>query len=270
MLLNNKKCTNCETYYDPTLKKCPKCYKSNELYLDREVSNNILFLHPFAQIGLFLAGFAYAGMLIAEFIFSFLLIGLDNDIFKSTILLLFTYLMMFSGLIVIPLTTRRQVFFEKYKRPLDYIYGVAYAFSLVFVSMVVSSILSLFHEVSDNANQSAAVIISHNYPLLAFLVIGILGPICEEFTYRVGLYSFLRRINKYLAFVVTVIVFAFIHFDFTSIGQATFIEEMWSLPSYLISGFLLTLAYEHRGPACSMTAHLTYNAFAFIMILVAK
>ena len=72
MLLINKKCTNCQGYYDPTLKKCPHCYKSNELYLNRQISNNILFLHPLAQVGIFLAGFAFAGMLIAEIIFPFL------------------------------------------------------------------------------------------------------------------------------------------------------------------------------------------------------
>ena len=64
---------------------------------------------------------------------------------------------------------------------------------------------------------------------------------------------------------VTVIVFALIHFDFAAKDMA---GELWSLPSYLISGIILTIAYEHRGPACSMTAHIAYNTFAFIMILV--
>jgi membrane protease YdiL (CAAX protease family) len=48
------------------------------------------------------------------------------------------------------------------------------------------------------------------------------------------------------------------------------VEELWSLPSYLVSGLLLTLAYELRGPACSMTAHACYNLIAIIMIMVAR
>jgi hypothetical protein len=46
-------------------------------------------------------------------------------------------------------------------------------------------------------------------------------------------------------------------------------NELWSLPSYRISGFILTLAYEHRGPAWSMTAHVLYNIFAFLIMLAA-
>ena len=64
---------------------------------------------------------------------------------------------------------------------------------------------------------------------------------------------------------VTVIVFAFIHFDF---GADNMTSELWLLPSYIVSGIILTIAYEHRGPACSMTAHIAYNIFAFIMILL--
>ena len=127
-----------------------------------------------------------------------------------------------------------------------------------------SSIISIFHEVSDNVNQTAAIEYAQNYPIIAFFVVGIIGPVCEELTYRVGLYSFLRRINKYLAFTVTTIIFAFIHFNFDA---ADIVNELWSLPSYLLAGFILTLAYEHRGPACSMTAHVLYNVFAFLVIL---
>ena len=271
MLLINKKCPNCECYYDPTLKKCPHCYKSNELYLNRQISNNILFLHPLAQVGLFLTGFAFAGMLIAEIIFSIFTSNIkDNELLRSTVILSATYITMFIGLLCIPLLTRRKDFLSKYKRPIDYIYGVAYAITIVLMSMALSALISLFQDVGDNANQTAVIDVSKNYPILAFFVLGIIGPICEELTYRVGLYSLFRRINKYLAFVITIIVFAFIHFDFESFTNGNLVEELWALPSYLLSGLILTIAYEHRGPACSMTAHMAYNSFAFLMILTAK
>ena len=223
MLLRSQKCPNCGAYHDPTLEKCPGCHKTNELYLNREINNKIVFMHPIAQIGMFIAGFALAGMLVADF-------------------------------------------FTKYKRGLDYIYGIGYALTIVIVSMIVGAIISIFHTPADNNNQAAAVAVAKNYPIIAFFLLGFLGPICEELTYRVGLYSFFRRINKYLAFGVTIVVFALIHFDF---GATDIINELWSLPSYLISGFILTLAYEHRGPACSMTAHVLYNIFAFLIMLAA-
>ena len=66
------------------------------------------------------------------------------------------------------------------------------------------------------------------------------------------------------------VVFAFIHFDFEAIGTPEIVEELWSLPSYLVSGLILTIAYEHRGPACSMTAHVLYNLFAFALMFVPR
>ena len=172
---------------------------------------------------------------------------------------------MLVGLAAIILLTRKQHFFSKYTRKIDYIYGFAYAITLILVGSLVGNIISIFQEVTDNANQSAAVNFSHNYPILAFFVIAFIGPICEELTYRVGLYSFLSRINKYLAFILATLVFAFIHFDFDATNM---VNELWNIPNYIVAGAILTLAYKHRGPACSMTAHVLYNIFAFLMILV--
>ena len=265
MLLKRKKCPNCGAYYDPTLEKCPSCHKHNELYLNREINDKIAFMHPVAQIGLFLGGFSYAGMLIIQIIISLFVRSAitDKTAFEAA-LISCTYILMLGGLGFIVFWTRRQHFLSKFTRKIDYIYGLAYMITIILVSSLVGTFTSLFHEVSDNVNQSTAVVFSKNYPLLAFFVIGILGPLCEELTYRVGLYSFLRRINKYLAFIITIIVFTLIHIDF----EATdIVNELWSIPSYVAAGAVLTLAYEHRGPACSMTAHVCYNIFAFLTIL---
>ena len=264
MLIKWKKCPNCQGYHDPTLEKCPRCHKHNELYLDRKISNNIAFMHPAAQIGLFLAGFSLAGMLVAELIIALFLNGIADELLYKTMVISLTYLVMFLGLSLIIIFTRRDYFFKKYKRGIDYIYGLGYAVTLVVVSMIVASILNLFHPVAENANQEAAIAVTQNYPILAFVILGIIGPVCEELTYRVGLYSFFRRINKWLALAITAIIFALIHFDFTG----DLVTELWAFPSYLISGVILTLAYEHRGPACSMTAHIAYNIFALVLMYV--
>ena len=207
MLLKNKKCPNCGAYYDPTLEKCPECHKHNELYLNREINDKVAFMHPVAQIGLFLGGFSYTGMLLIQIIFAlFLRNAITDKTALDATLISCTYITMIGGLGFIVFLTRRKHFLSKYTRKIDYIYGLAYMITLILVSSIVGAFTSLFHEAVDNANQSTAIVFAKNYPLLAFFVIGILGPICEELTYRVGLYSFLRRINKYLAFAVTVIV----------------------------------------------------------------
>ena len=269
MLFKDTKCSNCDTYHDPTLQECPKCHNSNELFRLNRLPKRVLFLHPIAQIGLFLVGFAYAGMIISELFASLFLFpfAIENELLKTTIALLVTYILMLIGLAAIILLTRKSYFFSKYKNGIDYIYGIAYAITIVCLSTALGALVSLIYEIGDNTNQSLANDIAINYPIIAFVLFAFLGPICEELTYRVGLYSFLRRINKYLAFAVTVIVFALIHFDFAAENM---LEELWSSPSYILSGFLLTLAYEHRGPACSMTAHVIYNLIAFLLMLVKK
>ena len=269
MLFKSIKCPNCDTYHDPTLQKCPSCHKDNELFRINRLPKRVLFLHPYAQIGLFLVGFAYVGMRLAELLFSVFLSSIpsDNKLFQTTLTLMLTYSTMFIALGAIVLLTRKKELNSKFTSGTDYIYGVAYAVTLVCVGTIISALISLIYRAGDNVNQTTAIDIAKNYPIPAFFLFAFLGPICEELTYRVGLYSFFRRINKYLAFAVTAIIFAFIHFNFDAENM---LDELWSIPMYIVSGFVLTLAYEHRGPACSMTAHVLYNMFAFVLILTQK
>ena len=267
MLFKRRKCEQCDAYYDPTLKECPTCHKNNAEYGKRDISRNVLYLHPVAQGGLFLIGFAWAGMLAARYIMALVVRGMPDSDFRNVIYMLLVYSMMFVGLLTLTLVTRRGAFFDKFKRPVDYLYGIGYAFTVLAAGTIIGGILSLFHPTADNTNQQAIESLAGSYPIIMLLIVGFIGPICEEFTYRVGLYSFLRRINKYLAFAVTVIVFALIHFDFTATGE-DLINELWALPSYIVSGFVLTLAYEHRGPACSMVAHAVYNTIALLLTFI--
>ena len=269
MLFRNTKCPNCEAYHDPTLKECPKCNKSNELYKLNRVPKRVAFMHPVAQVAMFLIGFAYVGMLLTEIIFAFFIRGMDIEDanYRSALLLTFTYLAMFAGLISVPLFTRRKLFLSKFTNGVDYIYGIAFAVTVIAAGTLVNALTSLVHTPADNVNQTAVVSIATNYPLIGIFIMGLVGPICEELTYRVGLYSFLRRINIYAAMVVTMVVFAMIHFSFDA---ENIIEELWSLPSYLVTGLILTIAYELRGPACSITAHATYNMFAILSIMVVQ
>lgn len=266
MLFKDIKCPNCEAYHDPTLEKCPECNNSNELFKLNRVPKRVVFLHPICQVAMFIIGFAYAGMYLAELFFASFIRGMDADnIYKSTLLMTCTYLLMFVGLMAVPLFSRRKLFFGKFTNGIDYIYGLAYAITVLAAGALLNALISIAHTPADNVNQTNVELIATNYPLVGIFIMGIIGPICEELTYRVGLYSFLRRINKYLAFALTMFFFAMIHFTFDA---ANMVEELWSFPSYLLSGFLLTLAYEHRGPACSITAHVSYNLIALMMVMV--
>ena len=269
MLFKDIKCPNCQAYHDPTLQKCPECHNSNELFKLNRVPKRAVFLHPICQIAMFVIGFAYLGMLFTEHLYAFFIRMMDTDnlLFKNALLMTLTYTTMFIALLAVPLLSRKKLFLSKFNNGIDYIYGLAFAITLMAAGTLLNALISIWHTPADNVNQASVEAIAKGYPLIAILIMSIIGPICEELTYRVGLYSFLRRINKYLALVVTAIVFAMIHFTFEA---KDIVEELWSFPSYVVSGLILTIAYEHRGPACSFTAHVCYNLIAILLVMVQK
>ncbi|NLB48610.1 MAG: CPBP family intramembrane metalloprotease [Erysipelotrichia bacterium] len=269
MLFQDIECPQCQADFDPALEVCAVCHAANARFKKEKLPKSVLFLHPASQLGLFFLGFAYVGMLAIQLLVVLVLRSFslaDDTMLFKTLILSFTYVLMAIGLFAIPLFTRRKLFLSKFNNKLDYLYGVGYAVTIVCLSAIVNAIITIFYQApAENLNQEAAELIAKSYPILAFFIIGIIGPLCEELTYRVGLYSFFRRINKYLAVILTAVIFALIHFEF---GAEDMAVELAALPVYLISGIIFSIAYEHRGPACSMTAHVAYNMFAFLMIFM--
>ena len=101
------------------------------------------------------------------------------------------------------------------------------------------------------------------YPFISLIFLGVIGPICEELTYRVGLFSVLKK-PKWLAYVIGTLVFALAHFSFTS---TNIINELVNLPVYIVSGFALCLAYDKFGLAASLTAHTVNNIYSVSMVI---
>lgn len=269
MLFREIECPQCQADHDPALQFCPVCHARNPRFDEQKLPKRVLFLNPIAQLGMFLVGFAYVGMLAISYGLSKIISTFNLSNYPhlgSTLVLFFTYLVMAITLFAIPFFTRKNEFLSKFNNKLDYIYGIGYAVTIICVSSIVNAIINWIYPFpGDNLNQETATTIAKAFPLIAFFVIGLLGPIAEELTYRVGIYSFLRRINKYLAIIFTAVIFGFIHFDSTAtdIGR-----EFANLPAYIVSGLVFSIAYEHRGPACSITAHVLYNVFAFSMIFI--
>ena len=120
--------------------------------------------------------------------------------------------------------------------------------------------------VTNNINETTLVSLETLYPAGALIIFGFIGPICEELTYRVGLFSFFRRKSRKLAYIVTMIVFAFIHFNFST---TSLLNEILNLPFYAFAAFAFSYAYERFGFAASLTAHILNNviSIAFIKII---
>lgn len=141
--------------------------------------------------------------------------------------------------------------------------GAMFAFNYVY--SIFLSLLNLLP--SNNANESSIQDISNAFQFTSIVIFGIIGPICEEITYRVGLFSLFRRKSKWLAYLLTILIFASIHFNF-SLDSTTLLNEILNLPFYMFAAFAFSFTYEKFGLAGSLTAHIANNIISLTLISV--
>lgn len=132
--------------------------------------------------------------------------------------------------------------------------------------MVLIAVYSRLTATGNNANENAVESVVGFAPVASIFIVGIVGPFCEEVTYRVGLYNFLKRWNWIAALVITSVLFAAIHFDWSNASSAT---EWINFPIYLAMGFILTFTYEKFGFGASFLAHFTNNFIGVILEVIA-
>lgn len=155
--------------------------------------------------------------------------------------------------------------------------GIAYGFLLLLVSSALGILINWIRKDADvNANESAIREMAKAYPFFTIIMTVFLAPICEEMTYRLGLFGMIRKRNRYVAYALGACIFALIHFqpftdDETVSKTAYLINELWNLPSYIVSGLILCRAYEKHGNiATSMIAHAINNGVAVISTIIAN
>lgn len=148
------------------------------------------------------------------------------------------------------------------------IYGVSIAWN--FISSLLFMAFKM--EATSNNNQQAIEAMTADYWYILAPLVCIIAPITEELTYRVGLFSALKRVNRVFAYVMTGIIFGLIHFDIegliTNYSNQMLITELLNLPSYVGAGLVLCWAYEEWGVGGSTFAHIFYNTFGFIMGII--
>ena len=155
-------------------------------------------------------------------------------------------------------------FKNDFNKFLPYLIGFGFGVAMIIFPIIYNLIINSFYESSVNENESSLRNIIAIYPILSLIFFGFLGPICEELTYRVGLFGILKK-PKWLAYVIGTLVFALAHFSFSSVN---IINELINLPIYIVSGFLMCLAYDKFGLAASLTAHTVNNVYSVTMVII--
>lgn len=187
--------------------------------------------------------------------------------YQDPIVNIVTYVLMLIALIgIVFVDIPKQV--QIFKKWQNYLIGIGLGIAIILFDIFYTTILvQTYPDYSVGGNEEAVRGIIDLLPISSVFVLGIIGPICEELTYRVGLFGALNKVNKVLAYVVSTLVFASIHFRFNA---PNIFVELANLPAYVVSGAILAFAYDKWSFTGSMSAHITNNLYAVIGNIILK
>ena len=267
MLFGKKKCTQCESSYDKVEETCPVCGAQDEHYRELQVPENVIWLPMVKQILLFV--FGYAGLMILGFIGELITMcfhaTVDAAYYMSVNAIRYLGILV---LMVIFLWNNFPKFKKSFTKAKPYLIGLAGGVALLASNIIINLIINSFYTTTVNQNQSVANDMVMQYPVLCIIILGFVGPIVEELTYRVGLFNFLLRGKRWIAYLVSIAIFALIHFDFFAGSAEAYINELLNLPSYIAAGLIMTFLYDRFGLASSLVAHVFNNLYSVIIAII--
>lgn len=128
-------------------------------------------------------------------------------------------------------------------------------------------VLDLFLGRMTNLNDVAISAQIHDAPRSTALIIIFLAPFVEEVLFRGYIYGNLRATNRTAAYIVSCLLFAFLHvWQFAVVHQN--LSYFLLMLQYLIPGFVLAWTYERSGTLWgSVLLHAFVNALAVWSIL---
>ncbi len=279
---HKNECSHCNCAYDSIEDVCPNCGTKNPAF-----ARGYAFEHHLRdaipwQIGYFLigwAGFQALGLFLQiaiQIVYSATHSGATKEelaAFMNQVGVSFSitggaYALLFIGFALILILRKKLPLLAKsFRNWLPYVVGICGGALILGVSIAYSLLADAIMKAANivpsvNENESAIRAMTQAFPVLSVFIFGFLGPFCEEITYRVGLFGFTSRLGKVLAYVISALVFASIHFGWNVLIDGTrddVLIEIINFPSYLIAGVGLTLLYDRFGLCASFLAHATNN-----------
>ncbi len=191
-------------------------------------------------------------------------------------------LMMFSSIvssaiyIVFALSKSKEIVFnfnekiqkEKIKKTLKW--ALIWIIVNIIMTIVIQFIYKATHGgdkfIPDNTNQELLKEAIKVAPFYSFIAIVVIGPLMEEIAFRYGIIGSFK--NKKLGVFISVFVFASMHL-LASISSKSLSHDLWTLPSYLLMGFIFSMIYlKTDNLKYSYAFHFFNNLLAFIFIVL--
>ncbi len=282
MLGISRKCSYCGQEMESTASECPHCGEENNNPIIKK-EKMVAFYPWWKQIAFFGTGWVFLNLfaLFATGVLS--LLGAGSAIINYTI-----YIVTF-GVMLLVIWDDYHPLLKSFKSWKPYVFGIAGLIVILIAEGLWGTFTSIIFflmkiESGVNANETAVRNVVISSPFMSLIVFGIIGPICEELTYRVGIFSFFRRIHIVLAYFLSIVFFAFIHFDHGSVFAyflhmndeksylyfCDMIVELLNLPMYMFAGAVFTFLYHKFGFAGSFVCHATNNMLGNLLTHLRK
>ncbi|MBR0294586.1 MAG: CPBP family intramembrane metalloprotease [Bacilli bacterium] len=285
MFRNKTTCPSCLKTIDILNVDCPYCQTHNNEYDKLKLSSNAVNVAWYFQLIFFAVGWMGIQIIASIIQVAVLFISrvpVEEFTSRMDILAPVEFITYGLELVIMIILLFISKGYKQVRRPFTDIIEGEKTYITGILGVVVIFILSIVYELfrqnfntSTNTNQALIETMVKTYPILCLIFFGIIGPFCEELTYRVGLFGLLRRWNRVGAILLSAFIFAFIHFDISSllliVTEGDFnpiIDELWNFPSYLIGGLGLVLLYDLFGFGASTTAHILNNVMSIGQIMV--
>ena len=137
-------------------------------------------------------------------------------------------------------------------------------------STLVSTLIITVAPDFANANDESIRIMAREHFWLMSLGTVILAPVTEEVLYRGLVFGSLRRRCRWLAYVVSILVFSALHVV-SYIGVLSPLHIVLSVLQYLPGAFALAFAYDKSGSIwSSILIHMSINLFAMISMVTMR
>lgn len=260
-------CKDCGYKRDGKIECCPKCAVDKSALLNAKNPLENLDWLKCVLICIFAAVSQIVITGVGSVVAAFTMGGnplenLEKAVFDPGVMLVSSTIATIVSIVAILFVIRRYLIplalsIKKYK-------NVLFGFLIGAVVIGINTLYGAIFGTNTNENQNMVIGQASGSAFLFVLSTAFLAPIFEELVFRVAGYGFFSKISKPLAYVVSTVLFALIHVNFSG---ANLTAELISFPTYLLAGVGLAFAYDKFGFWGSATMHVTNNLFASIVIL---
>lgn len=145
-------------------------------------------------------------------------------------------------------------------------YGCVIGMVLTYGASIIGSLLvSLFTNTTTSVNQNDVVTLMKSYPAIMFFSAVIFAPILEECLFRGLIFTFFRKYNRILAYVISGFLFGFVHV--MSSVFAGNVSEMIQMIPYALMGTVFAYIYESQDNIyASIATHMTNNLVSLLLV----